>query len=332
MDRSFTVQFARGKRRCLTGLGVVVAVALLAGCQSNTGVPLVENASLNAPEDDGTYQVRSGDTLYSIAWRENVDYQQIAQLNNIQPPYIISVGQRLRLREGAGAPAASAPSATGTQAIPLGGAAAGTAGDDDSWLLSSSPAGSPQGGAQVSDGAQSGAQQVVQSSGATAVTSGAAAGAETPAPAPVASSTAPSTAQAPQADPNRRYSPATQIDWRWPTEGRLVGRFTDRTDITAGIDIAGQKGQPVYAAGPGIVVYAGSGVRGYGNLVIIKHNDQFLSAYAHNAELSVEEDEVVVTGQQIATMGDTEADQVKLHFEIRQDGQPRDPITFLPDR
>ncbi|WP_052365620.1 peptidoglycan DD-metalloendopeptidase family protein [Halotalea alkalilenta] len=330
MDRSFAVRFARGKRRCLTGLGVV-AVALLAGCQSNTGVPLVENASLNAPEDDGTYQVRSGDTLYSIAWRENVDYQQIAQLNNIQPPYIISVGQRLRLREGAGAPAASAPSATGTQAIPLGGAASSTAGDDDSWLLSSSPAGSSQGGAQVSDGAQSGAQQVVQSSGATAAT-GAAAGAQTPAPAPVASSTAPSTAHAPQADPNRRYSPATRIDWRWPTEGRLVGGFTDRTDITAGIDIAGQKGQPVYAAGPGIVVYAGSGVRGYGNLVIIKHNDQFLSAYAHNAELSVKEDEVVVTGQQIATMGDTEADQVKLHFEIRQDGQPKDPIVFLPDR
>ncbi len=131
---------------------------------------------------------------------------------------------------------------------------------------------------------------------------------------------------------DRTYTPAENINWQWPTEGRVVGNFSDQTNITAGIDIAGQKGQPVKAAGPGIVVYAGDGVRGYGNLVILKHNDQFLSAYAHNDTLNVKENDVVRQGETIATMGSTDADSVKLHFEIRQDGQPRDPLQYLPDR
>jgi len=122
------------------------------------------------------------------------------------------------------------------------------------------------------------------------------------------------------------------VNWRWPADGEVVGRFGEGGSITAGIDIAGQKGQPVRAAGPGIVVYAGSGVRGYGNLILLKHNDEYLSAYAHNDSLRVRENDVVEAGEVIATMGDSDAEDVRLHFEVRRNGQPQDPLNYLPSR
>ncbi len=130
----------------------------------------------------------------------------------------------------------------------------------------------------------------------------------------------------------RTYTPVDEVPWQWPVEGEVVGRFGDGESITAGIDIAGQKGQPVKAAGPGIVVYAGSGVRGYGNLILLKHNDQFLSAYAHNDNLMVKENDVVEAGETIATMGNSDAEDTRLHFEVRKDGQPENPLDFLPSR
>ncbi|MDI5890948.1 peptidoglycan DD-metalloendopeptidase family protein [Halomonas rhizosphaerae] len=130
----------------------------------------------------------------------------------------------------------------------------------------------------------------------------------------------------------RSYTPVDEVPWQWPVEGDVVGQFGEGGTVTAGIDIAGQKGQPVKAAGPGIVVYAGSGVRGYGNLILLKHNDQFLSAYAHNDTLNVKENDVVEAGEVIATMGDSDAEDVRLHFEVRKDGQPQDPLEFLPAR
>ena len=135
-----------------------------------------------------------------------------------------------------------------------------------------------------------------------------------------------------RASGERRYTPVEEVPWQWPAPGDVVGRFGEGNSITAGIDIAGQKGQSVKAAGPGIVVYAGSGVRGYGNLILLKHNDQFLSAYAHNQSLNVEENDVVEAGDVIATMGDSDAEDVRLHFEVRKDGQPQDPLEYLPTR
>lgn len=131
---------------------------------------------------------------------------------------------------------------------------------------------------------------------------------------------------------SRTYSPVAEVPWQWPVSGDVVGQFGDGGTITAGIDIAGQKGQPVKAAGPGIVVYAGSGVRGYGKLILLKHNDQFLSAYAHNDTLKVSENDVVEAGEVIATMGDSDAEDTRLHFEVRKDGQPQDPLGYLPSR
>jgi lipoprotein NlpD len=121
-----------------------------------------------------------------------------------------------------------------------------------------------------------------------------------------------------------------RLSWMWPATGKIVATFDEGK--SKGIDIAGKLGQQVVAAGAGKVMYAGSGIRGYGNLVIVKHSNTLLSAYAHNKAIVVKEGDTVSKGQVIAEMGDTDADSVKLHFEIRQQGKPVDPTRFLPGR
>jgi lipoprotein NlpD len=121
------------------------------------------------------------------------------------------------------------------------------------------------------------------------------------------------------------------IRWQWPVEGRVLAEFSPERG-SKGIDIDGREGAEVRAAAPGRVVYAGDGLRGYGNLVIVKHNDTLLSAYAHARRLLVEEGARVEAGQAIAELGATGADRPKLHFEIRRNGQPVDPLRLLPVR
>ena len=121
-----------------------------------------------------------------------------------------------------------------------------------------------------------------------------------------------------------------RLTWHWPTRGRIVSGFSAQSPGKKGVDIEGKLGQPIYAAAPGKVVYSGSGLLGYGKLIIIKHNDTYLSAYAHNSDLLVKEDEEVKTGEHIADMGDSGSDRVMLHFEIRRDGKPVDPLDYLP--
>ncbi|MBV1910223.1 MAG: peptidoglycan DD-metalloendopeptidase family protein [Kangiellaceae bacterium] len=118
--------------------------------------------------------------------------------------------------------------------------------------------------------------------------------------------------------------------WIWPVNGKVISRFSNRSNMNKGLDIAAKKGTPVRATAKGRVVYSGRGLRGYGQLVIIKHNDQFLSAYAHNDKIHVEENEVVKAGQRIAELGNTDSDKDKLHFEIRLKGKPVDPLNYLP--
>ena len=123
-----------------------------------------------------------------------------------------------------------------------------------------------------------------------------------------------------------------QGKWLWPTNGALVGVYSSNTSLNKGIDIAGQLGQSIVATADGSVVYAGSGLRGYGEMVIIKHNDTFISAYGDNRRLLVNEGQQVKAGQHIAEMGSTGTDQVKVHFEIRRQGKPVDPLSYLPKR
>ncbi|TDF78242.1 peptidoglycan DD-metalloendopeptidase family protein [Pseudomonas sp. H9] len=147
----------------------------------------------------------------------------------------------------------------------------------------------------------------------------------TPTPAPVVSTTPAAPIQVP--GPERAVG-----GWAWPASGVLIGKFASNGSLNKGIDIAGDLGQPVFAASDGSVVYAGSGLRGYGELVIIKHSDTYVSAYGHNRRLLVREGQQVKVGQTIAEMGSTGTDRVKLHFEIRRQGKPVDPLQFLPRR
>jgi lipoprotein NlpD len=146
-------------------------------------------------------------------------------------------------------------------------------------------------------------------------------------PAPAAPAAAPPVAPAPAA---ASTASADDLVWAWPAQGQTVGGFDEAKN--KGIDIAGHAGDAVLAAADGRVVYAGSGLRGYGNLIILKHNNTYLTAYAHNQSLLVKEDQTVRQGQKIAEMGSTDADRVKLHFEIRRQGKPVDPARYLPPR
>ncbi|MGX5201723.1 peptidoglycan DD-metalloendopeptidase family protein [Aliikangiella sp. IMCC44632] len=122
------------------------------------------------------------------------------------------------------------------------------------------------------------------------------------------------------------------INWIWPTDGQIVGKFSSRLNANRGLDIAAKKGQPVRATAPGQVVYKGNGLKGYGNLVIIKHDNNYLSAYAHNEKIHVSENEFVNAGQRIADVGSSGTQSDKLHFEIRYKGKPVDPLNYLPEK
>ncbi|PAU71548.1 peptidoglycan DD-metalloendopeptidase family protein [Vreelandella alkaliphila] len=356
---------------------LALAVSGCANQQQNT--PQVRDLSeaRRAVADSPQYTVKTGDTLYGIAWQHNLDYRQLAQINNIDAPYQIYPGQTIALREGAAA--SSNPSAgssaperpvSGAVATGLNPQATSVASNDQQldWLLPDESAiernqrltaeraeRAEQAAEQASVAA---AQQVADSASAanTEATSTVEASQSEPTsePEPTAEpKPEPKPEPAPEPEPavttppaeaeqpsqtarvdrsSRTFTPVDNVNWQWPTSGQVTGEFGQGGSITAGIDIGGQKGQPVKAAGPGIVVYAGSGVRGYGNLILLKHNDQYLSAYAHNDSLSVKENDVVEAGEVIATMGDSDADSVKLHFEVRRDGQPQNPLDYLPSR
>ncbi|UYG02685.1 peptidoglycan DD-metalloendopeptidase family protein [Halomonas sp. LR3S48] len=355
---------------------LVSAVAMaVAGCAvQEYSTPQVRDLSVSRERASAShYTVESGDTLYGIAWRHDMDYRDLARLNQIGPPYRIEPGQQLRLGEGEAAPSGGARSnelgsaQVATATALGGGTATATQSGDDDWLMPDQEAiernrrltAEPlEGGTSVpSDTAVAGAQSIAQTQTQTQPEPQAQPEREPePRVEPEVAIAAqpesePEAQQEPAAQPSadagtqvageperqpessgRTYTPVAEVPWQWPADGELVGRFGEGGSITAGIDIAGQKGQPVRAAGPGIVVYAGSGVRGYGNLILLKHNDQYLSAYAHNDSLRVTENDVVEAGQVIATMGDSDAESARLHFEVRKDGQPQDPLKFLPER
>ncbi|WP_110667697.1 peptidoglycan DD-metalloendopeptidase family protein [Salinicola halophilus] len=392
------------KRRTALLLSLLPVAAMgLNACTTSSGRPQVQDLSVSrSSQASQTYTVKSGDTIYGIAWQNRVDFRDLAQMNAISPPYRLEPGQQLRLRSGAeltSQPQVASNTNAAATATPLGGGggsnSSGSAGSDNpSWLLpsagGSAAAGASAAGASASAG-QSGGGSQPAAGGATLPGSSTTAGSapaggagssdvasrdERAPSSPSASEPAPAAAQAetpstpaagadtgsssssasmantdtrtaagndagtevagePSGAPDRSdrtYKPVDNVPWQWPVAGRVVSNFDDQTSITPGIDIAGQKGQPVKAAGPGIVVYAGDGVRGYGNLIILKHNDRFLSAYAHNDTLRVQENDVVEAGETIATMGQTDADQVQLHFEVRVNGQPQDPLQYLPKR
>ena len=270
----------RSLRRAGAMLALCVAVQLLAGCSgllswNGGGHRGYGHRSRGAPADGSATVVRRGDTLYSIAFRNNLDYHDVAAWNGIGRDYTIYPGQRLRL---------TPPSGNTTRVA-----------------RSAKP--SPP---------------VTQSSGGI-----------TTAPAVVARSqptASPLETPAPPGSPTFSSS-----HWRWPVSGRVVQGF-DPDHGSKGIDIAGHLGQTVVAAAPGKVVYSGSALKGYGELVIIKHDERYLSAYGYNRRRLVEEGQWVRAGQAIAELGEGPQQRDELHFEIRDRGKPVDPLTLLPSR
>lgn len=305
---------------------------VLSGCVSVTPAPVSERGSgrKDAPaateaasrpttpqiaaSTNGVHTVQRGDTLYAIAFANNLDYRDIATWNRLESADRILVGQVLRLT-----PPAGARTPPGVEIEPLERASAPTATpladtsivrtpqavllpySEDNWArVTSAPAAKP-------------AVAAGQTEAATAAP---------PATAPVAVAPTP---------PAPVISPTATVDsWVWPADGTLTGRFGAAGG--KGIDIAGTRNAPIKAVAPGKVVYSGSGLRGYGQLLIIKHSGEFLSAYAHNETILVKEGDAVAAGQKIALMGDSGADRVKLHFEIRRYGKPLDPMNYLPER
>ena len=269
------------------------------------------------PIPGGIYVVLKGDTLYSIAFRKGVDFRDLAQWNGIAVPYTIWPGQHLTLSPSP----THAVVATGKVATPA---------------HSSAPAAA---GFQPMDGAQSASTAVPVPTHVAAPVSA------TPTPVHVAQSAPaepvpvagvpvappPPALPAPQPVAAGGVRVASGVSWRWPVDGTLISRFNSG-DAIPGIEIAGQSGDPVRAAADGVVVYSGNGLVGYGELVIIKHNDSFLSAYGHNRKRLVKEGQRVTAGQQIAEMGSTGATRNELEFQIRKDGNPVDPLSYLPAR
>ncbi|MFB9068606.1 peptidoglycan DD-metalloendopeptidase family protein [Pseudofulvimonas gallinarii] len=331
--------------------GMIAVTLLLSGCiVTRTEVVRVRHAGDSASPAGGqgtstasaagTHVVSRGDTLYSIAFRAGVDWRDVAAINGLAPPYTIYPGQRLRLsRGGETAQVAHAeplqPGAVETR--PLGESAAPASARPPASTAGIQPA-PPAASAPVNAPASAPPPAPATTAPVTTAPVAATPPASNPPPAtaPSAPVTAPPATPAPASTPapapagNAATNNAGGVRWRWPTQGELIQRFTGNDLTRPGIAIAGQSGQAVVAAADGEVVYSGSGLRGYGELIIIKHSPEFLSAYGHNRKRLVNEGQQVRAGQPIAELGRTGTDRDKLHFEIRRGGRPVDPLQFLP--
>jgi len=251
-----------------------------------------------------THVVKRGETLVSIALQYGLDYRELAAWNNITNPNVLAVGQVLVVAAPPGAKPPPGPVTT-----PL----AAPAGPIEARPLANTPLAKVQPRGQKLPYSDRALAQLTAEAASAAPPAG-------PGPTPTAPTPVPP-------DPDRVGTDREDVDWMWPVKGKVLAAFTESSK---GMDLAGRKGQPVHAAASGRVVYSGAGLRGYGKLIIIKHNNTWLSAYAHNDNLLVKEQEDVRKGQRIAEMGSTDADQVKLHFEVRRLGKPVDPAKVLP--
>ncbi|HEX7341037.1 MAG TPA: peptidoglycan DD-metalloendopeptidase family protein [Rhodanobacteraceae bacterium] len=295
-------------RACLLSVGVA---AVVTGC----GVPPLHRSVVVQTNDDGMpvhasgqiahdhYTVVRGDTLFSIAFRAQVDYHQLARWNGISAPYRIYPGEVLRL---------SAPPAQTvvTAQTPV--------------FQTVVPAAAPA--PAVPDVPSQAAKAVVSTAGKRS----AAETAPTTVVAAARTPVVPDAAGASIATPGATRA-AAGIAWRWPAAGTVTNHFVQNSTMP-GITIAGTAGEPVRAAADGVVLYSGNGLVGYGELVVIRHKNHYMSVYGHNGKRLVEEGAHVKAGQIIARMGSVGAARDELEFQIRYKGKPVDPMSFLPQR
>jgi len=309
------------------------ACALLAACAGPSyRAPVVERnvtrpvaakpAAPPAEQKPESYTIKRGDTLYSIALDNGVDYRELAVWNNLSDPYVLKPGAVLRLRP----PTARQPVQPEARA-----------------------AAQPDASVQVQPMVVPGAVEARSLGGDQRAAAEPPRAAAAEAARPELLKTGPKAMKLPYSEENLalmlRLSPpepkvevpaapntaaqSDSVDWMWPASGRVLAGFSKGTN--KGVDILGKLGDPVLASASGRVTYIGT-LRGYGKLVIIKHNDTYVSAYAHNRSVLVKEGQNVAKGQKIAEIGNTDSTQVKLHFEIRRLGEAVDPLKFLPER
>jgi len=266
---------------------ILVMILAINGCSSRSkpapvvdvqgSLPLSQRIknSVNGSE----YIVKKGETLYSIAWRADVDVRTLAEINNIKAPYNIYPQQKLFLSKKS-----NKPSKSKTKSKSF---------NSSKQKVIKKPIAQKKkqeyGGNEVEQKIRKKAQQQ-----------------------------------------NTVFSQKIR-NWRWPAKGKVINKFSIAKQGNKGIDIAGRRGDSVKATADGKVVYAGDALQGYGQLIIVKHNDDYLSAYAHNDRILVKEQQVVKAGQVIAKMGDTDAERVMLHFEVRFRGKSVNPMKYLPN-
>ncbi|MDM5063001.1 peptidoglycan DD-metalloendopeptidase family protein [Aeromonas salmonicida] len=347
------------RSRVWQGSSIVVLSWLLLACSSSkTAAPVqglgndrlvstipARHGAAQPAIQGNSYTVKKGDTLYSIAFNSGNDVPSLASLNGISPPYNIYPGQQLRL-DASGSNTLTANRSASTYQVRRGDTLSSIGrqfGMSNQTLAQRNNLQAPYGlhvgqVLNVQSAAMGGGQMVAVTRPVTPQSSG-------PKPLAMAPSgtTTPFIKQKTIAQPSsKEYAqireqknnnkPQSRLSWHWPTKGQIVEGFSVAEQGNKGIDIAGQKGQPVYAASGGKVVYAGNALRGYGKLIILKHDDDYLSAYAHNDELRVKEGDSVKGGAVIANMGSTDAPDVRLHFEIRYRGKSINPMSYLPKR
>jgi len=257
--------------------------------------------------------VKKGDTLYSIALDYGQDYRELAAWNNLEDPALIRPDQRLRL---------FAPNSVGElaqpQAVPL--------------EMPPAPVAVPVKTGPKARKLPYSDQALAQLNAAKPKDAAASPPVTVPSPSPAAAPPAKPAVGAPASPlPRAAGSADVRLVWEWPTQGKLLYGFGEGTN-QKGVGIEGRSGQAVLASAPGRVVYSGSGLRGYGKLIIIKHDSSYLSVYAHNSQVLVKEGQSVAKGQKIAEMGNSDSERVALHFEIRRLGKPIDPLQYLPGR
>lgn len=303
--------------------GVLIPAVLLAGCMSQQPAPTVDRAGSTAaksvatqPSGPGYYTVKRGDTLYRIALEHGQDHRDIATWNGIANPSAIKEGQVLRV-----VPPGGNESADGAVAKPI-----ATASGVEARPLDQSSNSLPAASGNLKREPRVGKEPYSDEAYARLNKAP-----EAVKPVETKPEVKPETKpEPPLVAPAAAPAGPDEVAWMWPTSTKVSAPYSESGN--KGLDFSGKAGEPVLAAGDGKVVYAGSGLRGFGELVIVKHNATYLSAYAHNRKILVKEGQQVTRGQKIAEMGNTDADSVKLHFEIRKQGKPVDPASYLPKR
>ena len=283
------------------------STGFVAGCGGGGAVAPVQSPTEAAiPGRGREHVVGRGDTVYAIAWRHGVDYRVLARVNSIPDPYTILPGQRLLIPEpGDVVPLAPEPGAVLNEPAARGDVSTHGVDTPELPVVRPMPPSSPEPESSIKPPRKALAEAEVQSP-----------------------QLVPGPASTPAPEPSLAARMVAGLSWTRPTVGRTVKGFG--IGGNKGLDIEGVFEQPIRAAARGRVVYAGSGLIGYGKLVIVKHDSRLLSAYAHNERLHVGEGDAVKGGQHIADMGRSDKGHVMLHFEIRRDGKPVDPLPFLP--